>query len=224
MWIAFVAKESGIHATIVSHSIIPLFFIPMVYLVYVEIGRIVFRGRQHIIPVFMIVVSVLLMFGNVSIYTPATFFLMRTWQGKALVSNMAFPMIFWMFLWMMEDAGKGAAGAKASAAKKTKVAGAESVAKGADAGAPVAAVDPGRARYLRLSHQRMMICPWVILALINMLSGTCSSLGVIFGSGLVAILTLVLMLYARSIKYALGAVLCIIPNIIYLAQYFSFFR
>ncbi len=202
MWIAFVAKESGIHATIVSHSIIPLFFIPMVYLVYVEIGRIVFRGRQHIIPVFMIVVSVLLMFGNVSIYTPATFFLMRTWQGKALVSNMAFPMIFWMFLWMMEDAGKSAAGAKASAAS----------------------LDPGRARYLRLSHQRMVICPWVILALINMLSGTCSSLGVIFGSGLIAILTLVLMLYARSIKYALGAVLCIIPNIIYLAQYFSFFR
>ena len=107
MWIGFVAKESGIHATIVSHCIIPLFVIPLVYLVYVEIGRIVFRGRQHILPLFMIVVSFLMMFGNVSIYTPATFFLMRTWQGKALVSNLVFPMIFWLFLWMMEDVKSG---------------------------------------------------------------------------------------------------------------------
>ena len=51
----------------------------------------------------MIFINVLFMFGNVSLSTPATFLLMRSWQGKALFSNLALPMIFWLFLLMFED-------------------------------------------------------------------------------------------------------------------------
>ena len=190
MWIAFVAKESGIHATIVSHSVMPLFFIPLVYLVYVEIGRVLFRARQQVIPVFMIIVSFLLMFGNVSIYTPATFMFMRTWQGKALVSNLVFPLIIWIFLWMFEEAKQSSA--------------------------------PNR-KEKEWEQPRRDWCPWIELFFVNMLSGTCSSLGVIFGSGLIAMLTLVLLIYTRKVKVIFGAVLCIVPNIIYLMIYFSFF-
>ncbi len=179
MWDAFIAKMSGIHATIVAHSVIPLFVIPLVYLVYVEIGRILFRSRQQIIPVFMIVVSMLLMFGNVSIYTPATFFLMRTWQGKALVANLVFPMIFWMFLWMLED--------------------------------------------LKAPRRQTFRAAWIMLGLINMFSGVCSSLGVIFGSGLIALLTLILLVLSKRWTVMLGAFLCVIPNLVYLGIYFSLF-
>ena len=179
MWDAFIAKMSGIHATIVAHSVIPLFVIPLVYLVYIEIARILFRSRQQVIPVFMIIVSFLLMFGNVSIYTPATFFLMRTWQGKALVANLVFPMIIWIFLWMFEDLK---------------------------------------------SPERMSFRPgWIMLGLINMLSGACSSMGVIFGSALVGLLTLVLLVFSKRWTVLVGAFLCIIPNLIYLAIYFSLF-
>ena len=179
MWDAFIAKMSGIHATIVAHSVIPLFVIPLVYLVYIEIARILFRSRQQVIPVFMIIVSFLLMFGNVSIYTPATFFLMRTWQGKALVANLVFPMIIWIFLWMFEDLK---------------------------------------------SPERMSFRPgWIMLGLINMLSGACSSMGVIFGSALIGLLTLVLLVISKRWTVLVGAFLCIIPNLIYLAIYFSLF-
>ena len=188
MWIAFVARESGIHATIVSHTIMPLFLIPLVYLVYVEIGRVLFRARQQIIPVFMIIVAFLLMFGNVSIYTPATFFLMRTWQGKALVSNLVFPLIFWIFLWMFEEAGSS---------------------------------PPPNRKEKEWEQPRREWCPWIELFFVNMLSGMCSSLGVIFGSGLIALLTLILLVYTRKIKVIFGAMLCIVPNIIYLMIYFS---
>lgn len=188
MWIAFVARGSGIHATILSHTIMPLFFIPLVYLVYVEIGRVLFRAKQHIIPVFMMIVAFLLMFGNVSIYTPATFFLMRTWQGKALVSNLVFPLIFWIFLWMFEEAGS---------------------------------TPPPNRKEKEWEQPRRDWCPWIELFFVNMLSGMCSSLGVIFGSGLIALLTLILLVYTRKIKVIFGAMLCIIPNIVYLMIYFS---
>ena len=188
MWIAFVAKESGIHATVLSHSIMPLFFIPLVYLVYVEIGRVLFRAKQQVIPVFMIIVAFLLMFGNVSIYTPATFFLMRTWQGKALVANLVFPLIFWIFLWMFEEAGT---------------------------------TPPPNRREKEWEQPRRDWCPWIELFFVNMLSGMCSSLGVIFGSGLIALLTLILLVYTRKVRVLLGAMLCIVPNIVYLMIYFS---
>ncbi|WP_034446023.1 DUF6077 domain-containing protein [Butyrivibrio sp. AE2032] len=226
MWIAFVAKQSGIHATILSHSIIPLFVIPLVYLIYVEIGRILFRERQQIIPVFLIVVAVLLMFGNVSIYTPATFFLMRTWQGKALVANLVFPMIFWLFLWMMEDVKRESGSVHTDEREVKEIsnmlgdAGATGAAVAGDKGTETPVVE----RYRKLAKNRLLLAPWAMLTLVNMLSGVCSSLGVIFGSGLVALLTLVLLFYSKRITVLLGAFACIIPNMAYLAIYFFLFR
>ncbi len=218
MWIGFVAKVSNIHATILSHSIIPLFVFPFVYLIYVEIGRVLFRERQTLIPVFMIVVSVLLMFGNVSIYTPATFLFMRTWQGKAMVANLVFPMIFWMFLWMMEDVGER--GKKIEVHdKEVKDIALRKSPKGTDAGNS-AVVE----RYKILAMRRARIAPWIMLTLINMLSGVCSSMGVIFGSGLVALLSLILLVYSRRITVLGGAFLSIIPNLVYLGIYFSLFN
>ncbi len=217
MWIGFLAKESNVHATIMAHSILPVFVLPFVYLVYIEIARVLFRTRQQFIPVFMIIVEVLLMFGNVSIYTPATFMFMRTWQGKAMVANIAFPMIFWLFFWMMEDAGK---------AKTSEMADAKEIKDMASRGKS----NPGNSghhsvleRYRALATRRVKLTPWVILGLVNMFSGVCSSMGVIFGSCLVGLLTLVLLFYSRRLTVLLGAFACIVPNLIYLGIYFSLF-
>ena len=195
MWIAYIARMSDIHATILSHSVVPLIFIPLVYLVYVEIARILFRRRQEIIPVFMIIVSVLMLFGNVSIYTPATFFLTRTWQGKALVCNLVFPLILWVFLWMLEDA------------RRTRIFG--------------AAAEKSTESYAEFKEASRLhrASPWIMLALINMFAGMCSSMGIVFGGGLIALFTLVLLIFARNIRVVLGAICCVIPSAIYLLIY-----
>ena len=185
MWIGFIAKVSGVHATIVSHSVIPLLFIPLVYLVYAQIGKVLFKDKKEMVPVFLIIVSFLMMFGNVSHYTPATFFLMRTWQGKAMVGNLVFPMIFWIFLEMYENV---------------------------------------KARNKEISVEkagRSSVYLWIMLTLANMLSGMCSAMGVIFGSGIIALLSLLLLIFSRNWKVILGACFCMIPNLIYLALYFS---
>ncbi|WP_026652337.1 DUF6077 domain-containing protein [Butyrivibrio proteoclasticus] len=187
MWIAFIARQSGIHATIVSHSVIPCLVIALVYLVYVEIARILFRRRQEIIPVFMIIISFLMIFGNVSIYTNATFFLTRTWQGKAIACNQVFPLIFWVFLWMLEDTGH------------------------------FHSTNPAKT----VSDDHYMITPWVMLTLINMLAGVCTSLGIFFGGGIIALLTLILLFFSRRWTVLVGAVLCEIPSVIYLLLYLS---
>ncbi|ADL33279.1 hypothetical protein bpr_I0533 [Butyrivibrio proteoclasticus B316] len=200
MWIAYMARICGVHATIMSHSVVPVLIIPLVYLVYVEIARILFRRRQEVIPVFMIIVSFLMMFGNISIYTPATFFLTRTWQGKAIVNSLVFPLIMWVFLWMLEDS------------RKRPIFGPK--------------VDNSTESYEEYKEHKTIykISPWIFLTLINMLSGVCTSMGVIFGTGLVALFTLVLLLFERNLRVVIGAICCVIPNALYLLVYLGLFH
>ena len=110
MWIAYVAARSHIHSTIVSHLVMPLVLIPLAYLVYYEIGRALFKGNEdkdslfhkENLPIFMILMSMFQIFGNVSIYTNETFFLTRTWQGKAVAGSLVIPALFWVYLWIYD--------------------------------------------------------------------------------------------------------------------------
>lgn len=105
MWVAYVAVRSGVHATIVSHVVMPLALIPLTYLLYYEIGKNVLRREN--LPIFMIIMAVFQIFGNVSIYTSETFFLTRTWQGKAVAGALVIPAFFWVFLQISAQADAG---------------------------------------------------------------------------------------------------------------------
>lgn len=102
MWIAYIARVSGIHSTIVAHSIMGLLFIPVLYMIYYQCGVILLGNDRKRIPIFMIFVSIMYIFGNVSIYTDATFMLTRTWQGKAILANIVIAAITWLLLAIYE--------------------------------------------------------------------------------------------------------------------------
>jgi hypothetical protein len=104
MWVAFVAVKSGVHATIVSHVVMPLVLIPLTYLVYYEIGKVLFCETRQGLGMFMIIMCIFQIFGNVSIYTNETFFLTRTWQGKAVAGSLVIPAVFWLLLWIYDGA------------------------------------------------------------------------------------------------------------------------
>lgn len=106
MWVAFAAVRSDIHATVVSHMVMPVLLLSLSYLLYFEIARHLFKDRESR-PVFMIVMALFQIFGNVSIYTNETFFLTRTWQGKAVAGSLVIPAILWLLLLLFEDRKKG---------------------------------------------------------------------------------------------------------------------
>ncbi|RKM59507.1 hypothetical protein D6856_09820 [Butyrivibrio sp. XB500-5] len=190
MWIAFIAKASGVHATIVAHSVMPLFVIPLVYFVYYQIAKVLFKdmngesGKKELVPVFMIFITLLMMFGNVSINTPATFLLMRTWQGKTLFCSLVLPMILWIFLLMFEDVEK------------------------------VREVQGG------LKETAKVTAPWwIMLTLVNMFAGMCTSLGAGLGPVFIALLTLILLIVSKRKTVVLGAAVSVIPSIVYVGIY-----
>lgn len=115
IWEAYLSRMTGIHPAIIAHSVLPLVLIPLTYLVYFRIGMRLLGNHLRKTAVFLILVSLLQIFGNTSIYTGATFFLMRTWQGKSLLCNLVLLTAVWTFLQLWEKGKSGERKGKAQA-------------------------------------------------------------------------------------------------------------
>lgn len=98
IFIAAVSKIIGCHSAIVAHTLIPAIFIPMAYLVYALIGKILFANNKVKNEIFLILISIMGIFCYWSIYNQQIFLLYRVWQGKAILSGVLLPMIFYMAL------------------------------------------------------------------------------------------------------------------------------
>lgn len=107
LWEAYVARMTGIHAAIVAHTLLPLVLIPLTYLCYFKIGRKLLGAADIRLPVFMTLVSIMQIWGNISIYTNATFFLTRTWQGKSILANLILLVQIWLLLEIFEEKEDG---------------------------------------------------------------------------------------------------------------------
>lgn len=107
LWEAYVARMTGIHAAIVAHSLLPLVLIPLTYLCYFEIGKKLLGAADIRLPIFMILVNIMQIWGNISIYTNATFFLTRTWQGKSVLANLVLLVQLWLLLEIFDDKKAG---------------------------------------------------------------------------------------------------------------------
>ena len=154
IWEAFVGTMCGIHATVMAHSVAPLFLIPLTYLIYYEIGRELFCNKKRLLPMFMVLMALWQMFGNVSIYTTETFFLTRTWQGKSFAGNFIIPAVFWIFLCLFREEERE---------NQQKL----------DLGAEADA--EGKNRKIQRENSGSL---WILLTLLNLAAGASSSLAV----------------------------------------------
>lgn len=106
IWIAYIGRMTGLHTTILAHSVLPFVWIPLTYTVFYEIGKHLFRRKtekaQGGLSLFMVFIALFQIFGNVSIYTNETFFLTRTWQGKAVAASFVIPVTIWLLLWIFD--------------------------------------------------------------------------------------------------------------------------
>lgn len=208
MWVAYIAKMTDIHATIVAHSYLPLFLIPFTYLIYFEIITLIFellengkkevnarsnadqvtelilQKKDYFKPFFMIITALIFTFGFVSMYTNETFFLTRTWQGKSVAANVIIPMLLLGLLWAASD----------------------------------------------LNKNEVKIAPYILLALVNMAGGICSSLTLFLGAMLIGIAAFFIALNhaltnrkGRIKRFVITMIrfgLTGIPSVIYLGLYF----
>lgn len=103
-WLAFLSKVTMIHPAIMGHSVLAPVLIVLHYLVILQIGALLFKEKKNEKYLFASLVALFNMYGYVSIYTPQTFFLTRTWQGKSIFANLFLPVLLLLLLWMADKA------------------------------------------------------------------------------------------------------------------------
>lgn len=107
VWIAFLARISGLPAVSVAHVAVPLALIPTTYLIFYQIGRQLFEKKKERLPLFLCFTAVLVIFGNYSLYTAENFMLARSRQGKSALGCIVIPMVFLLFFLILDRTEKG---------------------------------------------------------------------------------------------------------------------
>lgn len=99
LWLAFISNFTGLNATSLSHVVLPPVHLLLTYGEFALIGRAVLGKNKKYLPVFMLLISILNLFGFTSYMTPEKFFLTRIREGKATIASMILPgLILALFL------------------------------------------------------------------------------------------------------------------------------
>lgn len=103
IWIAFLARISGIRTVSVAHIAVPLVLIPMTYGVYYLIGqKVCGRSHREKLPLFLVMTELLTLFGDYSFYTVENFMIARSRQGKAALGSIVIPVLIFLLLILLE--------------------------------------------------------------------------------------------------------------------------
>lgn len=98
IYTALISKLIQIPPVITAHTIFPVIFIPMAYGIYMLIAKNLFDNDNKKVATFIIFMSILHIWGYYSVYTNFVFLLYRIWQGKAILSSIAIPLLWLLYL------------------------------------------------------------------------------------------------------------------------------
>ncbi len=102
IWIAFLARISGIPTVTVAHVAVPLMLIPMTYGIYYLIGGKICQNHSEKLPLFLVLTELLVLFGDYSLYSVENFMIARSRQGKAALGSIVIPATIYLFLLILE--------------------------------------------------------------------------------------------------------------------------
>ena len=107
IWIAFLARISGLKTALVAHTAVSTCLIGLAYVIYYKIGQILFRDKKESLPIFLSFAALLVMFGDYSYKTVENFMIARSRQGKAALGSIIVPVTILLLLMIFEEVQAG---------------------------------------------------------------------------------------------------------------------
>lgn len=95
-FIAVMSKMIGVVPAVTAHVVFPLFLIPLCYIVAYLIGSYFFKEKKYELSIFMLLLSIIVLFSFESIYSFGYTLLTIVWQGRSIVATIMLP-----FLWLV---------------------------------------------------------------------------------------------------------------------------
>ncbi len=196
IFMAFVARVSGIHSTIINHTVMPFVLIPLTYYAYFLIGERLFYKNKNGIPVFMILISLLQIYGDISVFTKENFFLRRTWQGKSVYSNLILTVLFFLMLSLAERQHSQKKAAAGNGEKDGK--------------------EPSKRISVFYESKRDI---WFFLVLTNLAGCLMTSMSAIISGAFLGVCGILIAIRYRNVKDLFKIAACCIPCILELILY-----
>ena len=100
---AVVSKLFGTRPAALCHTYLPPFFTCMFFICFFMVGYRLFRGNRQKTGVFAAFIFLVNISSYYSTYTAGTFMMVRSWQGKAQIVGMVLPLIFWLYLGILQN-------------------------------------------------------------------------------------------------------------------------
>ena len=103
VYIAYISSLSGVHPTIIAHTIFPIVFIPASYLAVYLIGLEILGNTKKAIT-FILFLSAINLFSAYSSKNSSIYLIGRIWQGKSILANLMLPMLFLSLFFISKEA------------------------------------------------------------------------------------------------------------------------
>lgn len=95
VYLAMIAKIFGISGAFMCHSVAPMLFIPIGYILYREIGYLLFKKDKRKVNIFLILICVINMFIGKNYDSSYEMLSTSIWQGGSYLYNIVLPAIFY---------------------------------------------------------------------------------------------------------------------------------
>lgn len=102
IWMAFLARVSGMQPVILAQTVLPVALIAMAYGIYYLFSVLLFPEKGGQQPFFLVFAEILVLFGNYSVYTAEVFLIGRSRQGKASLGSIVFPFVLLISLMLLK--------------------------------------------------------------------------------------------------------------------------
>ncbi len=106
MWLALLSKATGIYPTALAHTFFPWSMILLSFSVLFLVARNLFGGDTKKRGIFLFFTSILIMFGDYSIYPAENFLLARARQGKAALAAFVLPYLVCLMIRIAKQMGE----------------------------------------------------------------------------------------------------------------------
>lgn len=96
IWNGFMSRIFGVHPTVFAHNILPVIFVAAAFAVYYLIGMELLEQDRRKTGYFLIFCTLLQMFSAYTTHPQGMVYLVRLWQGKAVLASVLLPACFYL--------------------------------------------------------------------------------------------------------------------------------
>lgn len=98
IFLGLIGELFGIHPTISAHTILPLLYIPLCYVVFFLVGKCFFGTKAKDTGLFVLFLSLIQLFSFETVYSAGYTLLTIIWQGRSVAAMITLPLLWYVLM------------------------------------------------------------------------------------------------------------------------------